>query len=76
MLLTAIWNTQSGAPPQLSLTDLQPIPESRAHIRGGASGERSLALRLHIGLPGAGRLVHPYHVGVRQQPDISLSAGA
>jgi hypothetical protein len=71
VLLTATWNTQSGAPPKLSLTDLQPVPESRAHIRGEASSDRSLALRLHIGLPGSRRVAHPYHIGVRQRPDIA-----
>lgn len=71
VLLTATWNTQSGEPAKLSLTDLQPLPESRAHSRGGADCERSLALRLHIGLPGSRRVAHPYHIGIRQQPDIA-----
>jgi hypothetical protein len=71
VLLTATWNTKSGEPPKLSLTDLQPVPESRAHIRGEADSERSLALRLHIGLPGSRRVAHPYHIGVRQQPDVT-----
>jgi hypothetical protein len=71
VLLTATWNTQSGKPPKLSLTDLQPVPESRVHIRGQTGGERSLALRLHIGLPGSRRVAHPYHIGIRQQPDIA-----
>jgi hypothetical protein len=70
VLLTAIWNTQSGIPPKLSLTALQPIPESRIQIAGNEQAERSLALRLHIGLPGSRRVAHPFHVGVMTQPHI------
>lgn len=70
VLLTASWNTQSGAPPKLSLTKLQPVPESRVRIAGKADDGRSLALRAHIGLPGSRRVTHPYQIGVRQQPDI------
>jgi Family of unknown function (DUF6212) len=68
--LTAIWNTRTGRPPKLSLTQLQPVPESRVRIVGEDS-ERSLALRLHIGLPGSRRAVHPFHIGVMRQPHIS-----
>ena len=70
VLLTTIWDTQSGVPPKLSLTALQPVPESRIQIAGNGHGERSLALRLHIGLPGSRRVVHPFHVGVMTQPQI------
>jgi hypothetical protein len=69
--LTALWNTQSGIPPRLSLTALQPVPEARVSIAGSDENGRSLALRLHIGLPGSRRVVHPYHIGVRHQPHIS-----
>ncbi len=68
--LTAIWDTQVGRPPNLSLTHLQPVPESRVRI-AGEDGERSLALRLHLGLPGSRRAVHPFHIGVMRQPQIS-----
>jgi hypothetical protein len=70
VLLTAIWDAQSGISPKLSLTALQPVPESRIQIAGNGHGERSLALRLHIGLPGSRRVVHPFHVGVMTQPHI------
>src|SRR5205823_3115448 len=66
--LTAVWSTLSGKPPQLSLTHLQPIPEVQVSAAGNEETRRSLALRLHIGLPGSRRLAHPYHIGVRQQP--------
>jgi hypothetical protein len=69
--LTAVWNTQSGKSPQLSLTNLQPVPEARVSLAGGEESRRSLALRLHIGLPGSRRVAHPYHIGVRHQPHIS-----
>lgn len=69
--LTAVWTTQSGQPPQLSLTSLQPLPEARVSLAGGEEIRRSLALRLHIGLPGSRRVAHPYHIGVRHQPHIS-----
>jgi Family of unknown function (DUF6212) len=66
-VLTAIWNTQSGRPPKLSLTHLQPVPESRVRFAEGEASQRSLALRLHIGLPGSRRVVHPFHIGVKPQ---------
>jgi len=69
--LNAVWNTQTGRPPQLSLTKLQPFPEARASLAGNEESRRSLALRLHIGLPGSRRLAHPYHIGVRHQPHVS-----
>ena len=69
--LTTVWNTQSGKPPQLSLTSLQPIPEARVSFAGSGESRRSLALRLHIGLPGSRRTTHPFHIGVRHQPHIS-----
>ncbi len=69
--LTAVWNTQSGKPPLLSLTSLQPVPEARVSLMGREDNRRSLALRLHIGLPGSRRVAHPYHIGVRHQPHIS-----
>ncbi|MGC2204094.1 MAG: DUF6212 domain-containing protein [Stellaceae bacterium] len=69
VLLSVGWNTQSGAPPLLSLTQLQPVPESRVRITGGEDNQRSLALRVHIGLPGSRRVAHPFHIGVRTQPD-------
>lgn len=72
VLLIVSWNTQSGAPPKLSLTRLQPVPESCVCIAGEEDSERSLALRVHIGLPGSRRVAHPYQIGVRQQPGISL----
>ena len=69
--LTAVWNTESGKPPLLSLTSLQPVPEARVSLARGEASQRSLALRLHIGLPGSRRVAHPYHVGVRHQPHVS-----
>src|SRR6516164_7349033 len=68
--LTVIWETRSGAPPKLSLTSLQPVPESRVRIaaREDVNSDRSLALRLHIGLPGSRRVAHPFHIGIRRQP--------
>jgi hypothetical protein len=71
VLLSATWNTQSGAPPKLSLTDLQPVPESCVRITGEDDAKRSLALRPHIGFPGSRRIAHPHHIGIRQQPDIA-----
>jgi Family of unknown function (DUF6212) len=71
VLLSAVWNTQSGRPPKLSLTQLQPVPESRVRIVGDEDHRRSLALRLHIGLPGSRRIAHPFHIGVIGQPHIS-----
>ena len=68
--LTAVWNTQSGKPPRLSLTSLQPLPGARVSLAGGEETRRSLALRLRIGLPGSRRVAHPYHIGVRHQPHI------
>ncbi len=70
MSLTAVWNTQSGRPPRLSLTSLQPLPEARISLAGSEETRRSLALRLRIGLPGSRRVAHPYHIGVRHQPHI------
>ena len=70
VLLTATWNTRSGRPPRLSLTNLQPVPESRVCIAGDTKSQRSLALRLHIGLPGSRRIAHPFHIGVMRQPHI------
>jgi hypothetical protein len=70
VLLTAIWNSQSGRPPKLTLTYLQPVPESRVCIAGGAEHRRSLALRLHLGLPGSRRVAHPFHIGVMRQPHL------
>jgi hypothetical protein len=67
-LLTATWNTRSGRPPKLSLTHLQPVPESRVRLTEGEDCQRSLALRLHIGLPGSRRIAHPFHIGVMPQP--------
>jgi hypothetical protein len=67
--LSIAWETLSGAPPKLSLTSLQPVPESRVRIAGGDDVGRSLALRLHIGLPGSRRVAHPFHIGVRRQPE-------
>jgi|HubBroStandDraft_6_1064221.scaffolds.fasta_scaffold17873_2 hypothetical protein len=69
--LNAIWNTRSGLPPKLSLTKLQPVPESRVCFAGGSESRRSLALRLHVGLPGSRRVAHPFHVAVMRQPHIS-----
>jgi Family of unknown function (DUF6212) len=69
--LTAFWNTQSGEPPLLSLTSRQPVPEAQVSLVGGEESRRSLAVRLHIGLPGSRRVAHPYHIGVRHQPHIS-----
>jgi hypothetical protein len=71
VLLTASWDTRSGMPPKLSLTALQPVPEARIRIVGGEDGEQSLAVRLHIGLPGSRRVVNPFHVGIMTQPHIS-----
>jgi Family of unknown function (DUF6212) len=70
VLLTTIWDTQAGTPPKLSLTSLQPVPESRIRIFGTNEQEQSVALRLHIGLPGSRRVVHPFHVGVMAQPNM------
>jgi hypothetical protein len=70
-VLKAVWNTRSGKPPQLSLTYLQPVPESRIRCTGDEDKQRSLALRLHIGLPGSRRVAHPFHIGVMPQPHIS-----
>ena len=69
--LTVIWETRSGAPPKLSLTSLQPVPESCVRIAASEDRDsnRSLALRLHIGLPGSRRVAHPFHIGVRRQPE-------
>jgi hypothetical protein len=75
VLLTAVWNTQSGKPPQLSLTSLQPVPEARVSFPASEASRRSLVLRLHIGLPGSRRTMHPYHIGVRQQPRVSPLGG-
>jgi hypothetical protein len=69
--LTIIWNTCAGSPPKLSLSHLQPLPESRVHLVGTEHQQRSLALRLHIGLPGSRRIAHPFHVGIRQQPHVA-----
>jgi hypothetical protein len=71
VMLTATWESRSGRPPKLSLTHLQPVPESCVRIAGGGASERSLALRLHIGLPGSRRVTHPHQIGVRSQPHIS-----
>ncbi len=68
--LTAIWDTKAGRPPKLSLTNVQLVPESRVRI-AGEDRQRSLALRLHLGLPGSRRVVHPFHIGVMRQPHIS-----
>jgi hypothetical protein len=65
------WNTQAGAPPKLSLTNMQPVPESRLRIAGDKDSERSLALRLHIGLPGSRRVAHPYQIAVKHQPHVN-----
>ena len=70
-VLTVIWSTRSGRPPQLSLTALQPVPESRVGGAGAEESRRSLALRLHIGLPGSRRVAHPFHIGVMRQPHVS-----
>lgn len=70
-VLTATWDTRSGGPPRLSLTHVQPVPESRVRLAGGEDGLRSLALRLHVGLPGSRRVAHPFHIGVRPQPHVS-----
>src|SRR5439155_8536195 len=51
--LTVVWNTQSGKPPLLSLASRQPVPEARVYVAGSEESGRSLALRLHIGLPGS-----------------------
>jgi Family of unknown function (DUF6212) len=67
VMLTATWKTRTGCPPQLSLTQLQPLPETRIQISGGEPGTRSLALRLHIGLPGSRRVTHPFQIGVKRQ---------
>lgn len=70
VLLNLGWSTQSGAPPKLSLTNMQPVPESRLRIAGKKESERSLALRLHIGLPGSRRVVHPHQIAVKRQPHL------
>jgi hypothetical protein len=69
--LTAIWQTRAGSPPKLSLTQLQLVPENRVQIVGDEASRRSLALRLHIGLPGSRRVAHPFHIGVMPQPHVS-----
>lgn len=69
--LTVTWNTRAGSPPKLSLSYLQPLPESRVQLVGTEHQQRSLALRLHIGLPGSRRIAHPFHVGIRQQPHVA-----
>ena len=71
VLLTAAWITQSGRPPRLSLTALQSVPEARISVLGSVDIKRSLALRLHLGLPGSRRVVHPWQIGVRRQPHVS-----
>jgi len=71
VVLTAVWITQSATPPRLSLTTLQPVPEARVSVAGVEDSERSLAMRLHLGLPGSRRLAHPWHIGVRRQPHSS-----
>lgn len=69
--LNASWKTQRGTPPRLSLTQLQPLPESRVRIIGGSGdSDRSLALRLHIGLPGSRRVAHPFHIGIKRQSPV------
>jgi hypothetical protein len=68
VMLTATWVTQSGTPPRLSLTTLQPVPEARVCVSGNEDIGRSLALRLHLGLPGSRRVAHPWQIGVRRQP--------
>jgi len=70
VLLNVVWNTQSGEPPKLSLTNLQPVPESRIRLAEEADSKRSVALRLHIGVPGSRRVTHPFHIGVIRQPCI------
>jgi hypothetical protein len=65
------WNTQAGTPPKLSLTNMQPVPESRLRITADKESERSLALRLHIGLPGSRRIAHPYQIAVKHQPHVN-----
>jgi hypothetical protein len=69
--LTAIWDTRSGRPPKLSLTHLQPLPESRVRVLGNGASHGSLALRLHVGLPGSRRLAHPYQIGVLSHRPLS-----
>jgi Family of unknown function (DUF6212) len=69
--LTAIWDTRSGQPPKLSLTHLQPVPENRVRVTGDETSPRSLALRLHVGLPGSRRVAHPFEIGVLSQPPVS-----
>ncbi|MBV8122197.1 MAG: hypothetical protein JO081_19930, partial [Alphaproteobacteria bacterium] len=66
--LTAIWSTRWGRPPQLSLTPLQPLPENRIRLSSGEISQRSLALRLHLGLPGSRRVAHPFQIGIKWQP--------
>ena len=69
-MLTTIWSTRLGRAPQLSLTALQPVPESRVGGAGDEESRRSLALRAHIGLPGSRRVAHPFHIGVMRQPHV------
>jgi hypothetical protein len=68
VVLTAAWVTKSGTPPRFSLTVLQPVHEARVSVPGNERIERSLALRLHLGLPGSRRVAHPWQIGVRHQP--------
>jgi len=67
VMLTAAWVTHSGTPPRLSLTALQPVPEARVCVAGGEDSGRSLAVRLHLGLPGSRRVAHQWQIGVRRQ---------
>ena len=69
--LTAIWDTRSGRAPKLSLTHLQPVPENRVRAAEDEESQRSLALRLHVGLPGSRRVAHPFEFGVLSQPHVS-----
>lgn len=69
--LTVSWATLSGPPPKLSLTHLQPVPENRVRIAEEEESPSSLALRLHVGLPGSRRVAHPFEIGVLSQPHVS-----
>ena len=70
-MLSAVWNTGCGRAPALSLTSWQPEPESRVRVGGQEASERSLALRLHVGLPGSRRIRHPFHIGVMRRTPVA-----
>jgi hypothetical protein len=61
-LLWLLWLSRSGTPPRLSLSAVQPVPESRVQTIPTGDSDRSLALRLYVGLPGTRRVASPLQI--------------